>query len=211
MNVWCISGEVLKYGVKGGQQYPKLWIHVLTSSPKDSAIQDNKIFINFDLDPNNTTKKGRSSEFIKSRLEQGDRFIFVPDCMVTMINSSKKTANGEWTKEEIIGIKSKVENIVLSNDRFDDINLGLVRGPAQKYYFDAENNLEKFVVEERYRNPKTNEWKSRTIPILNKLASGQQPQGDLGGKFVFVQAAMCGVTPSGENKTYGWAKKLIVT
>lgn len=210
MNVWCLSGEVLKFGVKGGQQYPKLWIHVLASAPKDSGIQDNKIFVNFDLDPNNTTKRGRSSEFVKNRLEQGDRFIFVPDCMITMISSSKKGANGEWTKEEIIGVKSKVENIVLATDRFDDINSGFVRGPVQKYYFDSENNLEKFIIEERYRNPKTNEWKSRSIPILNKVTSSQN-QVDLTGKFVFVFAAMCGSTPTGENKTFGWAKKLIIT
>jgi hypothetical protein len=208
MNVWNLSGEVLKWGVKGGAQYPKLWIHIQCPSPKNSTITDNKIFLNFDLDPNNTTKRGRSSEFIKARLEKGDRFIFVPEAMITMISSSKKGADGQWTKEELIGAKSKVENIVLSTDRFDDINIGFVRGPVQKYYYDQENDLQKFIIEEKYRNPSTNEWKSRIIPILVKLPSSKD---DLTGKFVFVQASMCGVMPNGENKTYGWANKLIVT
>lgn len=210
MNTWCVSGEVVKFGFKGGDKYPKLWIQVLASGPRDSGIQDNKIFMNFDMDPNTSSKRGKVSAYVKSKLESDSRFVFISDLLIANIPSSKKTPSGEWVKEEMIGVKGRIENICLSTNRFDDINTGFVSGPVVKYYLDVENKLEKFIIEERYRNPSTNEWKSRSIPILNKLEDVNSTV-DLTGKIVFVLPTLCGTTAAGESKTFGWARKLIVT
>jgi hypothetical protein len=205
MNTWNITGEVLKWGVKGSDKYPKLWVYVQLSSPKDSNIQDNKIFLNFDIDTNTNSKRGRIGELIKHKL-QTNPFIFVSDLMITMISTSKKVGE-EWQKEEIVGVKGKIENIALSTNRYEVMNVGLLKGPVLAYHVDQQTNTRKMIIEERYRNPATNEWKSRNIPVMG-LAIPDEP--DLTGKIVFVSGSLCGVTPDGGNKTFGWTKNLIL-
>jgi hypothetical protein len=205
MNTWNISGEVIKWGTKGSEQYPKLWIYVQLSCPKHSNIQDNKVFINFDIDPNTSTKKGKVAELIKSKLNTNS-FIFISDAMITMISSSKKVGD-TWQKEEMPGVKAKIDNICLSSTRFEICNIGLLKGPVTSYSNDETSNTYKMIVEERYRNPVTNEWKSRSIPILGLSTPNQQ---NLTGKLVFVNGMLCGTTPDGGSKTFGWAEHLIV-
>jgi len=203
MNTWFLAGEVLKHGVKGSKQYPTLWIQTSIISP-DASIQGNKCFINFSMDANLNSKNGRIGEAIKNKLETC-KFFFLQDAMIALITTGKKNDKGEWENEEVPGVRAKLHNLSLSLNRFDDINTGIVSGTVSKYKSDGA--VEKFIVDERYRNPKTNEWKTRPIPILNTTPIGK----DITGSSVFVQAALCGTTPNRESKTFGWAKRIILT
>lgn len=204
MNNWNISGEILKNGIRG-KEYPKLWLQVQLDLPKEITIPSNKLFINFDLDKNPTSKNGKIGEFVKNKV-QTCHFFFLHEAMITTINQSKKDDKGEWISEEIIGVKGKVGNLTLSDKRIEAINLGLVQGKVVKYAEDSTTSVSKFIVEERYRNPSTNEWKSRLIPLLYNGSAGQ----DLTNKYVFVTASLCGTTPDNQSKVYGSVKKLII-
>lgn len=203
MNNWNVTGEVLKHGIKGAQ-YPKLWVHISLHSPKELNLPSNKIFINFDIDPNPQSKKGRTAEFIKSRLDT-DRFIFIREAMVVPVKVSKKDEQGGWISEEVTGVKSNISNINLFKTRPDNVNIGIVYGKIVSYQYNPNVNMSKVLLEERYRNIKTNEFKSRQIPIcvIGEL------EGNPIDTYCFVNAMLCGTTPSGEGKVYGFAKNII--
>lgn len=204
MNSWNLSGEVLRSGIKG-KQYPKLWVQLDIAAPQGYHLSDNRVFINFDLDLNKQSNKGRVGEFVQSQLEKC-RFAFVSDITVCKMKQSKKNSAGEWESEEIIGLKSNIKNIVLADSRYPIINQGAISGNVSKFGHDVQKKLSKFVVEDRYRTPKDNTWHSRPIPVLS---ADTTDDSDLTGKSVFVDGAICGQTPAGENKVYIWTKNLI--
>lgn len=204
MNEWNLSGEILRHGIKG-KKYPKLWIHVGISSPPGSNLVDNNVFINFDIDANPNSKAGKIAEFIKDKLKDSN-YIFVSNVMVANIPKSKKLDDGTWETTEVTGLKGKIYNIYLGDTRFPVINQGCVEGNVDKYGYDAEHDTEKFIIEDKYRNPKTSEWKARPVPVLN--AKPNSPS-NIAGKRAFVQGSICGVTSTGESKTYVWANQQI--
>ena len=206
MNTWNLSGEVLRHGIKGSK-YPKLWIHVGISSPKGSGINDNKVFINFDLDDNAQSPLGKVGEYIKNKLTSNNQ-IFISEAMVAPIQTSKKDVDGNWSNEDITGVKGKIRNITLSNTRYPVINSGIAKGAVTKYLYNPATKEEKFVVADKYRNVKTNEWKARDVPILRREV--EDPL-NLTDKYVFVEGNLCGITLTGESKTFIWANQLIVT
>jgi hypothetical protein len=205
MNNWNISGQILKHGIKGNQ-YPKLWIQVELYSPKELTLPNNRFFINFDIDTNSQSKKGRAAEFIKSKLEN-NKFFFLREAMVAPIKVSEKDKDGNWLNKEVTGVKANIMNLNLFSDRQDNINIGILYGKIVTYAYNAEQNMSKIILEERYRNIQTNEFKSRQIPVMMI--------GELSGNpvdtYCFVSAMLCGTTPSGESKVYGFAKNIIRT
>lgn len=205
MNSWNLAGTILKHGIMG-KEYPKLWVQVELNAPKELTLPNNKFFINFDLDNNPSSKNGRAGEYVKSRLTT-HTFFFIHDAMIAKLSKSKKQEDGTWTKEEIIGVKGKISNITFYNKRVEAINLGLVQGKVLSFNHDTTTNTSKFLVEERYRNVKTGEWKSREIPLLHIGSVGE----DLTNKYVFVTAFLCGTTPDNQSKIYGLVKNLIIT
>lgn len=199
MNIWNFSGEVLKHGIKG-TKFPKLWIQVRLPHPQGWVLKDNTFFVNFDFDNNPTTKSGKISAFIKDRLEK-DRFFFLSEAMIAPIQTSKKVGD-EWINEEVTGVKGRVGNLKLSSKPFPDINLGIVQGAISQSAV-SENSVTKIIVEDRYRSPKDNTWKSRKIPLL--LSSSEE----LPNTSIFAQACLCGKTPENTDKVYGLIRKLI--
>jgi hypothetical protein len=206
MNSWNISGEVLRHGIRGSK-FPKLWIQISLPSPKRSTLSDNKIFINFDLDTNLQSSTGKVGEFIKNKLNSC-RYIFVSECMVTKIQTSKKDEAGNWTNEDIVGVKGKIGNIVLSTAPYPIINSGVAKGAVTKYNYNPDTKEEKFIVADKYRNIKTNEWNTRDVPIMR--CEVESPV-NLTSKYVFVEGTLCGTTLTGESKTFIWSNNLIVT
>lgn len=206
MNIWNLSGEVLRHGIKGSK-YPKLWIHVGTSLPKGSGLSDNKIFINFDLDANEQSPAGKVGAYIKNKLNSANQ-IFISEAQVANIQKSKKDSEGNWTNEDVVGVKGKIRNIALSDSQYPIMNSGLAKGAVTKYFYNSETKEEKFIVADKYRNVKTNEWKTRDVPIMRP---GVENPIDLTSKYVFVEGTLCGTTLTGESKTYIWANNLIVT
>lgn len=201
MNSWFLTGEVLKHGIKG-TTFKTLWIQAVVSSP-DISIQSNKIFLNFPIDSDTSSKKGRIAQAVISKLEKS-RFFFAQDIAVVPINVGVKKEDGTWDNKEVPGVRGNISNLSLSTERYPELNNGSVSGTVGKYITTA--SVEKYLIQERYRNPKTNEYKIREVPILNPNPVGQ----DLTGKSVYVSAIMCGVTPERESKTFGWTKKIII-
>lgn len=203
MNNFNISGEILKFGIKG-TQYPKLWIQAQLASPKELDIEHNRFFINFDIDPNPNSKKGKVAEYIKSKL-QNCSFFFLSEAMITQIKLSKKVGD-TWETEETTGVKANINNLVLASNRFEPINVGLCKGKVTAYTYTESTQYSKIMLEERYRNPLNNEYKSRHIPILYKGSFGF----DITNSFLFTYNMLCGTTPSKESKVYALAKKVVV-
>jgi len=206
VNTWNLSGEVLRHGIKGSK-YPKLWIHIGTSSPRGSGISDNKIFINFDLDANAQSPSGKIGEYVKNKLTSLSQ-IFISEAMVAPIQTSKKDADGTWSNEDITGVKGRIRNISLSETRYPIINSGIAKGAVTKYLYNPQTKEEKFIVADKYRNVKINDWKARDVPILRREVESPL---DITGKYVFVEGTLCGTTLTGESKTFIWANQLIVT
>lgn len=206
MNVFNLSGEVIRHGVKG-KQWPKLWVQVSASSPQGSGLNDNKLFINFDLDANLQSPVGKIGEYIKNKLDSS-RYIFMSEVMVTKLPTSKKGDDGNWIKGEIIGAKGKVRNIQLYTTIPPVINTGFASGNVMRYNFNEETKEEKFIVGDRYRNVKTNEWKTRDIPVLRSNVTDPK---DLTSKQVFVEGTLCGTSINGESKTFVWSNKIVVS
>ena len=205
MNSWNLSGEVIRSGVKG-KQYPKLWLQVAIPSPRDSLVQDNKVFITFDSDANPNSRLGKIAEYIKATVAS-KKFIFVSECMIAPIRQSRKLESGEWENYDVTGIRGKLPNITLSSDRFELINLGIVKGLVIASGYDEEKQAYKFVVEERYRTPIDNKWRSREIPMLYK---SEDSSIKLDNRNIFVTASLCGTTTDRESKTFGWTNKIIL-
>ncbi len=199
MNIWNFSGEILKHGMKG-TKFPKLWIQVRLPHPQGWVLPENTFFVNFDFDANPSTKSGKISAFVKDRLSK-DRFCFLSEAMIAPIQTSKKVGE-EWQTEEVTGIKGRLGNLKLSSKPFVDINIGLVQGSVSQ--FALTDTTTKIIVEDRYRNPKDNTWKSRKIPLLLPFSAEDRTNSQ-----VFVQAALCGKTPDNQSKVYGLVKKLI--
>lgn len=202
MNSWFLTGEVLKHGIKG-TTYKTLWIQAAITSPHES-IQSNKVFLNFPIDSDTSTKKGRIGQAVISKLDKC-RFFFAQDIAIVPINVGVKKEDGSgWDNKEVPGVRGNISNLSLSQERYPLLNNGSVSGTVGKYI--TTGSVEKYLVQERYRNPKTNEYKIREVPILNPNPVGQ----DLSGKSICVFASMCGVTPERESKTFGWAKNIII-
>lgn len=202
MNSWNVSGEILKHGIKG-TTYKTLWIQASLTTPHES-VQSNKIFINFPMEQDTSTKKGRIAAAIIAKLEK-NRFFFAQDLSVVAITVGTKKEDGTWDNKEVPGVRGNISNLSLSSERHPDLNIGCVSGTVGKYVC-LESGVEKYLIEEKYRNPKTNEYKVRLIPIYNNNPLGK----DITGRNVFISASLCGVTPDRESKTYGWLKKIIV-
>lgn len=204
MNTWFLSGEVIKVGIKG-KQYPKLWIQLVTTTPKDSSLQTNKLFITCDSDANQNSKLGRLADQIQHQ-SNTNKFIFIHDAMMAKIQHSKKLDSGEWEVTELPGFKAKLPNISLSSERYPLANTGIVKAKATNVKYDFEAKAYKFILEEQYRTPTDNKWKTRLIPMYYP----SEEKLDMENKQVFITASACGVTLTGESKAYGWANKLII-
>lgn len=202
MNTWSLTGEILNVGVKG-KQYPKLWIQVSISSPHNSTIQDNKLFITFDSNQDPNSNIGRLAANIQHSYKERP-FFLLTDATMSKIQHSKKNDKGEWENYELPGLKGKLSNLIIANTRFSPLNIGLIKGKVSSHLVELESTMSKFVVEESYRTPNDNKWKTRPIPILGETTES------LTNKIVFVTASLCGITPSRESKTYGWANKIMV-
>lgn len=200
MNSWNISGEILSLGVKG-KQYPKLWIKTRLSAPKGVQI-DNTLFLNFDI-PNQSVKY---SDYIQTQYQSKPFFILI-DSTIAPITKNKLNANKEWEKETVIGVKGKLHSLHISDKRFEQINVGLVKGKVSEFGYFMESNHCKYIVEERYRNVATNQWASRKVPLLSL---GQPEFGDPTGKEVFCTAELCGVIPPNTQRVYGLIKTMTV-
>jgi hypothetical protein len=207
MNIWNVTGEVLRYGVKG-KMYPKLWIHLNIPSPPSSGLTDNKLFVNFDLDTNLQSPNGKIGEFIQRKLKDV-RYAFLSELMVTKIKTSKKDAEGNWINEDIVGVKGRLRNIKLFDSIPTVLNSGFVSGNVSKYHYNESSKQEKLIVGDRYRNPKTNEWGTRDVPVLYNYFESDTTT-NLTSKSVFIDGALCGTSLDGQSKTYIWAKKKII-
>jgi hypothetical protein len=172
---------VLAHGVKG-TQYPKLWIKVKLESVNikhnNTTIPDIHIFLNFDLDPNESSNKGKYGSFIKNALTT-KKFIMVNDLTFTNISRGKKNEAGEWTNVEEPGLKTNIRNIVLSDTEMPSINIGLITGTVTKQ---SDN---KILLKQQYRIPgeKGFTYKDREVPLYLDTDIKQ----DILGKKIFVQ------------------------
>lgn len=205
MNTWNFSGEIVNHGVKG-QKFPKLWLQVLLPSVYTGSNFDNKFFINFDVDPNTSSRAGKLYSYVSNKLKT-DRFFFLSDATIAFVQVSKKLPDGSWENEDVIGVKGKLGNLCLSSNRFDNINMGIAEGKVSSWTYDNQSNQEKFIVDDIYRNVKTGEMKTRIIPILNENPPAAI---DLTNKKVFTAARISGVTLDGQSKIHCVSKNLIV-
>lgn len=197
MNSWSFSGEVLKHGIKG-TKFPKLWMQVLLQSPQGYRIE-NKFFMDFEFTTDTKTVLGKICSLIKNQLDSS-RFFFLHDALVAPIKVNKKKEDDTWEVVEVTGIKGKIKNLTLYPHRTPIINTGVVQGEV-KVSKDG-----KLLVEDRYRNPKDNTWKSRLVPLLvNKQENIKESDK------IFAVSSLCGRTESGEDRIHGLVNKIIVT
>lgn len=207
MNSWNITGEIVRYGIKG-TKFQQLWIQARLALPKGLTIPENQVFINFPYDPNPSSKAGKTCAYINSQLSATNpcRFFFISDATVGPVKLNRKGEDGEWVTEEITGVRGKINHFHLSEKRFPEMNLGLIEGKILNIADMGEYS--KFIISERYRNPQDNTWKSRDVPILALTADLPDV---VVSRNLFLETALCGVTPSGESKVYGYSRKVIAT
>ncbi len=198
MNTWTVSGAVIAQGIKG-KKYPTLWVNIELPVPKQLQMGKNNVFVNFSLDTNLSSSNGKVGEYVKNTLDS-TKFVCVSEAIVSELPFSKRGDDGEWKTIHKPGLKAGIKKIDILNERPPDINIGLVKGKV------VEQTGEKVFIEDRYRIPSTGEWKSRKIPLLLLGAD----QLALVGKLVFVQAHICGATPSGVSKTFGVSDNYVV-
>lgn len=193
MNCFNISGQVKAFGEKG-TTYKTLWVSI--ELPTEQT--PNVVFVQFPLDANASSRKGKLGEYIKSQLQKG-MSIFISDVTMTPLKFSKKNEAGEWVQEERIGLRGGLSNIILGGN-YTAVNLALVEGKVTKH------NEKKLIVEESYRNPASNEWKTRPIPVLIDDPVAYMYSGNnLVGKDVFI----LGKTAATETSVYLLAKNII--
>lgn len=154
MNSLNINGTVKSFGEKG-TQYKKLWIAIETAN---SLSNSSTIFINFDLDSNPSSKKFKQGEFIKSKLEKGKQ-IFICDATIKPIKMSKPDGAGGWTTEEKTGVGANLSAIRFPTNPLPT-NIVVMDGKITKH------DDKKILIEQSYRLPANNEWKTRTVPVL---------------------------------------------
>lgn len=207
MNIWNLSGEILKHGIKG-TQYPMLWMLVRLPSPTGFNLQDNKVFVNVDI-PTGNSKMVRVADYVKSKLKEfQDKSLFVclADVSVVPIKVGKKKDDGTWENEEVTGLKAKLGNLYLSEARYPTMNTGFIMGNVS-HELKVEAGY-KLIVQDRYRNVSTNEWKTRPAPIYYPFNNSHKTDTSYQGKNALVNGSICGQTPEGESKIYIWANQV---
>lgn len=188
LNCFNLTGTVLGSGVKG-DKYPKLWIRVqldpITRVHGDGQPEDVTLFLNFDLDANENSNKGRHGKHVQHEL-QTKKFIMINDVTFTNIPRSKKVKKDDGTEEWVTtdepGLKTNIKNIVLASTRFDSINTGFITGTVVKQ---SENKL---ILKQQYRIPgeKGFTYKDRELPVLLDTDIKQ----DILNKKIFVQGKL---------------------
>lgn len=187
MNCINFSGTIKSFGERGGQ-FKTLWIAVELTSKEGTQ---STVFINFPIDSTPNSKKAQKADYIKSRLVKGET-IFISDATVKLVSLSKPDGNGGWLKEEKVGLGGNISNIRLGVN-IPNTNVALVEGNITKH--NQESN--KIVVEESYRLPNTNEWKTRPIPVLIDSSVAYMFEGNnLVGKDAFVIGTLVGTESS---------------
>lgn len=152
MNSWNITGRVKAHGVRG-KQYPVLWVSMEIAT-KDGKLHT--IFPNFDM----PATKAKQAEFIQSKLAK-DLNIMIVDASVVPIKMSKKAADGvSWETEERLGVKCSMSGLKFLEGQFQSFNTGMIDGKVIK----AAGN--KLVLEQNYRIPNKNEFKTRNINVM---------------------------------------------
>jgi len=201
MNCWNFSGDLLGYGRRGSEKFPKIWLRVRLPSarvplPTDKddtvLVQENILFVNIDLPQ--TEAGSRFEDAIKTA-----NYIFVHNATMAAIKRSKKLPNGTWDTTDVRGIKAKINSIAVYDKKPPDINKAVIHGKVVK----QQDNV--IVVEERYRNVATGEWLTREIPLV----SSKDLDTNLPSKYVTAFAQLLGVTRDGVSKVYGVADLII--
>lgn len=195
MNIFNITGTVKSFGEKGSQ-YKTLWVNIEISN-KDKAASN--VFVQFPLDSNPGSKKAKLGEYIKSQLTKGMQ-IFISDITMKPIKFSKKIGE-EWVQEERIGLQGNLSKVKLGGNSIA-VNLALVEGKVIKH------NDSKVVIEQSYRLPIDNSWKTRLIPVkIDQPIEYLYPGNNLMGKDAFIIGEVVGADPS----VYMLAKNIIAT
>lgn len=197
INTLNITGTVKSFGEKG-TTFKKLWIALEIINKKTGL--PSTAFINFDLDSNTNSKKYKLGEFIKSRLEKG-RTIFVCDATIKPIKISKPDGAGGWVAEEKTGVTASLGAINFIDNPIPT-NIVLLDGKITKQ---DENKL---IIEQSYRLPVDNTWKTRSLPVLISAEIDYMfKDAVLVGKNAFVHGELVATDKS----IYVSAKTLIAT
>lgn len=186
LNCFNIAGTVQTHGIKAGK-FPKLWLKVglepIFLNSKNTSLDNVSVFVNIDLDPNETSKKGLLGKHIVEQLKSM-KFVFLSDISFTNISRSKKDANGEWTSIDEPGYKTSIRNIVLSDTRIESLNLGLLSGKVQT------QSDKKILLRQDYKIPGKDivTYKSRELPVY---LDTDLDVGDILGKKIFIVGKVC--------------------
>ena len=193
MNTWNFSGTLKNSGIKG-TKYQKFWI--MLELPDSSTL-----FINSDVDSDPNSYSGKAFSRLQPSIEKGDN-IFIKDATLTNIKIGKKDDEGNWTNEEKLGIKVAMTRIHKMRSVDTPINCGLLEGIV------TAHSESKLIIENRYRLPSTNEWKSRSVPVKIDESIEYYSRGtSLEGQRVFIR----GEVNSTPDKIFVIAKQMILT
>lgn len=197
INSLNITGTVKSFGEKG-TTFKKLWIALEIINKKTGL--PSTAFVNFDLDSNTSSKKYKLGEFIKSKLEKG-KTIFICDATIKPIKVSKPDGAGGWIAEEKTGVTAPLSAINFTENPIPT-NVVMLDGKITK----QDGN--KLIVEQSYRLPSDNTWKTRSIPVLiSPDIDYMFKDAILSGKNSFVHGELVATDKS----IYVLAKTLIAT
>lgn len=196
MNSFFLTGTIKKFGFRDSN-YPSLWVLFQLDPYKyqGSQIDNNTLFVNFNIDNNTSTKKGRVTSYIRNNIQEGS-FAYVEDATLGL--TSKKVGT-EYVK--VPGVNASITNMNLATNRFPIINNGYLAGKIINY---SQN---KAVLQQTYKVPGPKaETRTRDLHVL----FATDPQEDLTNKYVTLFGSLTGKTPSGQDNTIMVVSEFII-
>ncbi len=190
-NSWFFTGAIKNFGIKG-TKFPRLWIIVDVPQPQ---AETSTLFVNIDISNDTSTKQGKQSKYVLDNLGK-DKHILVQGAFIGPVKESRKNDAGEWESYERTSVRAKLAGLSILNNVPTPLNTGIVKGRVLKHVED------KLLVEDRYLVPTTNEWKSRSIPLVYTSNT------NLAGKNIFATAILSSLVDDKETKVFGKVIKL---
>ena len=157
---------------------------------KDNIIESNDIEVDIKLAF--TEKEAKFSEYLANNLKDSS-FVLMHSMKIAKVRRAEKV-NDEWVEKQITGLTCSAKQVKVFDLVGDHFNSGIIVGKV------SQETGAKLIVQESYRNVKSNTWEHRDVPVL--VPDKLNKNTSYINKMIFCQGKVVGRTSDGTAKVY---------
>lgn len=157
---------------------------------KDNIIESNDIEVDVRL--SFTEKDAKYSNYLVTNLKDNS-FVLMHSMKIGKVRRAEKV-NDEWVEKQITGLICSAKQVKVFDLVGDHFNSGIIIGKV------SQETGPKLIVQESYRNVKSDTWEHRDVPIL--IPDKANKNSSYINKTIFCQGQVVGRTNDGTAKVY---------